>query len=373
MPALKDKVITFFKKETVFVTAAALAVLSAFLVRPSTRYLFYPDYRVLALLFCLMVIVAGIRKQGIFELLGEKITGKAKSVRQLSLFLVMLCFFSSMLITNDVALLTFVPLTIEILSMPGCKEKMIRVIVLQTIAANLGSMLTPIGNPQNLYLYGLSEMSLPEFLLFMLPLAALSLLLLTGIVSHDKKQIIGERKSAGSVKPDKMCVFVLSVLFLICLLTVVHILKWQVMLIIVAIGILLLDRKLFVKVDYALLGTFLFFFIFVGNMQRLDDVKNLFETLLKGRELLLSVLTSQVISNVPAAMLLSGFTGNYRALIYGVNIGGLGTLIASLASLISYKLYAACEGAEKGKYMAVFTIYNALFLGVLLIAGFLFL
>lgn len=371
MLGLKDRIILFCKRETVFVAAATVAVLSALFVHPSEEYFTYPDYRVLALLFCLMVIVAGIREQGIFVLLGEKMTGKAKSSRQLSMLLVMLCFFSSMLITNDVALLTFVPFSMEILCMSGCSDKMIRVIVLQTIAANLGSMFTPVGNPQNLYLFGLTGMSLPEFLLFMVPLAALSFLLLAVIIFFDKKQMLRQTYRESDIRPDKKRVIVLVIMFLLSLLTVVRILPWQIMLGIVTAGILFIDRRLFAKVDYFLLGTFLFFFIFVGNMQRMDAVRDLLENLLRGREMLFSVLVSQIISNVPAAMLLSGFTENYRALIYGVNIGGLGTLIASLASLISYKLYAASERADKGRYIAVFTGYNVLLLGILLLTGFL--
>ena len=371
MQALKDRIVTFCKRETVFVAAAVAAALSSFLIYPSAEYFSYPDYRVLALLFCLMVIVAGVRKQGVFTLLGEKMTGKAKSSRQLSMLLVMLCFFSSMLITNDVALLTFVPFTVELLNLSGCRDKMIRVIVLQTIAANLGSMFTPVGNPQNLYLYGLTDMGLPEFLLFMLPITALSLALLLLGVFLDKKRVIEQVSRASDIQPDKKRVIALGLLFLLCLLTVVRILPWQIMTMVVAAGVLLIDRELFKKVDYCLLGTFLFFFIFVGNMQRIESVKELLEGLLRGREMLLAALASQIISNVPAAMLLSGFTENYRALIYGANIGGLGTLIASLASIISYKLYAASEDADKGKYMAVCTGYNVLFLGILLFAGFL--
>lgn len=371
MQALKDRIVTFCKRETVFVAAAVAAALSSFLIYPSAEYFSYPDYRVLALLFCLMVIVAGIREQGVFTLLGEKMTGKAKSSRQLSMLLVMLCFFSSMLITNDVALLTFVPFTVELLNLSGCRDKMIRVIVLQTIAANLGSMFTPVGNPQNLYLFGLTGMSLPEFLLFMVPLTALSFLLLAVVIFFDKNQMLRQTYRESDIRPDKKRVIVLVVLFLLSLLTVVHILPWQIMLGIVTAGILFIDRRLFAKVDYFLLGTFLFFFIFVGNMQRMDAVRDLLENLLRGREMLFSILVSQIISNVPAAMLLSGFTENCRALIYGVNIGGLGTLIASLASLISYKLYAASERADKGRYIAVFTGYNVLFLAILLLAGFL--
>ena len=366
---MKDKIIAFCKKEVVFVISLAVAVLSAFFVTPSAAYFAYPDYRVLALLFCLMIIVAGIKEQGIFTLLGQKLTAKAGDSRQLSLLLVMLCFFSSMLITNDVALITFVPFALELLSLSGLQDKMIKVVVLQTIAANLGSMFTPVGNPQNLYLYGLTDMSLPEFLLYMLPLTMLSLILLLVIIFTEKKRPVVTALQKEEKRPDKKKVWIYTVLFILCLLTVVHIVSWQVSLAVVVIVMLITDRGLFPKVDYCLLGTFLGFFIFVGNMQNIPAVSLLLQSLLNGRELLLSALASQIISNVPAAMLLSGFTENYKALLYGVNIGGLGTLIASLASLISYKFYAEMKDARKGRYMAVFTVYNIVFLVLLMVVG----
>lgn len=366
---MKDKLITFCKKEVVFVIAVAVAVLSVFFVKPSAAYLTYPDYRVLALLFCLMIIVAGVKEQGVFTLMGQKLTAKAKNSRQLSMLLVLLCFFSSMLITNDVALITFVPFALELLHLSGLQDKIIKVVVLQTIAANLGSMFTPIGNPQNLYLYGLTGMGLPEFLFYMLPLTVLSLILLLVVIWVEKPLPVVTDLQEGEIRPDKKKVWIYGALFLCCLLTVVHILPWQASFVIVFAVMLWQDRGLFVKVDYCLLGTFLGFFIFVGNMQNIPAVSNLLKALLHGRELILSMLASQIISNVPAAMLLSGFTEDYKALLYGVNIGGLGTLIASLASIISYKFYAGMQEAKKGKYMAVFTAYNLVFLMILLAAG----
>lgn len=366
----KEKMIAFCKKEVVFVIAVAVAILSVFFVKPSAAYLSYPDYRVLALLFCLMIIVAGIKEQGIFTLLGEKLTAKAKNSRQLSLLLVLLCFFSSMLITNDVALITFVPFALELLCLSGLQEKIIKVVVLQTIAANLGSMFTPIGNPQNLYLYGLTGMGLVEFLLYMLPLTALSLLLLLLVIFTEKPLPVVTDLQEEEKHPDMRKVWTYIGLFLCCLLTVVHILPWQASFVIVFGVMLVIDRKLFAKVDYCLLGTFLGFFIFVGNMQNIPAVSTWLQSLLAGKEMLLSALASQVISNVPAAMLLSGFTEEYKALLYGVNIGGLGTLIASLASIISYKFYAEMKDSHKGKYMMVFTAYNVVFFLILLAAGF---
>ncbi|MBP3603073.1 MAG: anion permease [Lachnospiraceae bacterium] len=366
---MKARVIAFCKKETVFVIAVLIAIVSAFFVMPSMEYLGYLDYKVLALLFCLMIIVAGLKEQGTFTYLGERLAGKVKNSRQMCLLLVLLCFFSSMFITNDVALLTFVPFAIELLYLAGLEDKCIKVVVLQTIAANLGSMFTPVGNPQNLYLYGVSGMGILEFLLFMLPLTVLSLGMLLVVILMEKPKAVVTGIQEEEVVPDKKKVLIYAALFVICLLTVIRILPWQVSLAIVSVAIFIVDRKLFSKVDYCLLGTFVGFFIFVGNMQNIPAISEMLQRLLYGRELILSVLASQVISNVPAAMLLSGFTENYREILYGVNIGGLGTLIASLASVISYKLYGECKNAQRGKYMGVFTAYNLVFLAVLLVAS----
>ena len=265
---------------------------------------------------------------------------------------------------------TFVPFALELLCLSGLQEKIIKVVVLQTIAANLGSMFTPIGNPQNLYLYGLTGMGLVEFLLYMLPLTVLSLLLLLVVIFTEKPLPVVTDLQEEEKQPDMKKVWIYIGLFLCCLLTVVHILPWQASFIMVFGVMLVIDKGLFAKVDYCLLGTFLGFFIFVGNMQNIPAVSTWLQSLLAGKELLLSALASQVISNVPAAMLLSGFTEEYKALLYGVNIGGLGTLIASLASIISYKFYAEMKDSRKGKYMMVFTAYNVVFFAILLAAGF---
>ena len=357
----------FCRNETVFIVAVLLAVLSAVIVPPSMEYFTYLDYRVLALLFSLMLIVAGIRKQGIFSLLGEKLIQRVRSTRQLELVLVGLCFFSSMLITNDVALITFVPFTIELLVETGMSGRLIRVVVLQTIAANLGSMLTPIGNPQNLFLYSLADMSMRKFILLMLPLTAASLIIFVVMIGKSGKEEIQARVLLASeigIHPQKLAGLV--ILLIICLGTVARLVPWQLSFgIVLGVG-LICYRELFKEVDYCLLGTFAGFFIFVGNMQKITYLSEQLQKLLKGREFLVAVGASQIISNVPAAMLLSGFTDNYRALLFGVDVGGLGTLIASLASLISYKFYANSPNARKGRYLLLFSFYNVIFLAILL-------
>lgn len=365
--------LTFINKEAVLCAAGLLAVISAFIVPPSVAYLKYIDYRVLALLFGLMLVVAGFQSIGFFRYLGDRLLAKASCTRHLCLLLVFLCFFSSMLITNDVALLTFVPFAVMLFAMAGEAKLLIPVVVLQTIAANLGSMLTPIGNPQNLYLYSTYAFSPADFVLHMLPLSALSagLLLLCSILLPNRPLAApaGQNSSPAVKIPAAGKLIAYTLLFLVCLLCVFRLISWPVMLGILVCAVFFLDKKLFRSVDYFLLLTFVCFFLFIGNMQRIPAISDLLRSLITGRELLLGALFSQCISNVPAAILLSGFTDQALPLLYGVNVGGLGTLIASLASVISYRLYSGSRNARKGAYLKVFTLYNVLFLVVLYIAA----
>ena len=361
-----DKISSFIKKDPVLLISGLLAVVSAFFVPPDVSYLSYIDFRVLALLFCLMCVMNGFQEIGLFQKLAVFILSRTKNTRQLTAVLGFLCFFLSMFITNDVSLITFVPFTVLILTITGQAKLMIYVIVLQTIAANLGSMLTPVGNPQNLYLYSLSGMRISLFLKTMLPYTLLSGLLL--FLSLFLKP--GEKVSLQSVFTDtapmeRKPLLVYSLLFLLCLGCVLRLFPWQALLLILLAVLLPFNRRLLYKADYGLLFTFLFFFLFIGNMGRIPVIVDFLRSVLTGHELFLSIAASQVISNVPAAILLSGFTGNYLSLLAGVNIGGLGTLIASLASLISYKQYAKTAGCHKGRYLLRFTGLNLLFLAVL--------
>ena len=318
------------------------------------------------------------------------------------LVLVMLCFFCSMWITNDVALLTFVPFTILVLELSGLQKEMIPVIVMQTIAANLGSMMTPVGNPQNLYLYSVSGMGMGEFFSVMGPLSALSFLLILGACIFHKNFVLdpellkhmepsGEaagkssktaEAASGNAVPKRLRNLqnlLLATLFLFSLLSVFRVISWPVLVVVVLTGCLLLigafhSSFLPKKVDYSLLLTFIAFFVFIGNMKRIDLIREFLNQTLHGRELLLSFGCSQIISNVPAAILLSGFTDQYVALLRGVNIGGLGTLIASLASLISYKFFAESqarfpEAGSKQSYILRFTIWNVGMAIILLLAA----
>lgn len=361
------KIIEFVKSETVLAVSAVLAVVSMFLVPPSADYIDYIDFRTLGLLFCLMVIMAGLRSLGVFSLIGHKLLKKAASTRKLSLLMVLLCFFSSMLITNDVALITFVPFAIEVFGISGKKDKLALVVVLQTIAANLGSMLTPLGNPQNLYLYSLTGMGIGEFVLIMLPYTALSLVLLVACVFIGKDEKISFTMEKSSITLNRKLTSFYIILFALCLLTVVRLIPWYITLAILVVAVLAADGRTLLKADYNLLLMFVCFFIFVGNMGKLDIIKDFLTGIIAGNECLVSVAASQVISNVPAALLLSGFTENLRDILIGVNLGGLGTLIASMASLISYKFFAASFNKEKGKYMLIFTAYNIAFFAALMI------
>lgn len=374
---MRARILEFVKKETVLCIAASLALLSCFTAPPDLKYLSYIDFRVLALLFSLMLVVAGFQKQGTFERMGHALLKNIKTTRQLSFCLVFLCFFASMAITNDVALITFVPFSVMILSMAGLEESMVRIIVLQTIAANLGSMLTPIGNPQNLYLFSAYGMSFAEFMRTTVPvtLASALLLILVICMSGSKELEVDlpkKRPEAENAGYNSAGRWLYPLLLVLCLACVARVVPYQAALAVVVLAVLLFERTLFFRVDYGLLLTFVCFFIFIGNMGRMPAVSRLLEQLLDGNELLAAAGFSQFISNVPAAILLSGFTDNGSALLLGVNIGGLGTLIASLASLISYKYYAGTGNANMKKFMGEFTGWNLAFLAVLMLFVILF-
>lgn len=363
----------FFKQETVLAVAAALAVVSAFLVRPDAAYLGYIDWRTLAILFSLMTVMAGLRRQGVFDRMGRALLALSGGTLQLVLVLVGLCFFGSMFITNDVALLTFVPFTFAVLDSMGgeMRQKLaLPVVCMQTVAANLGSMLTPIGNPQNLYLYGKSGMGMGAFVALMLPYSLASLVMLVVwavLVCRGQRSRSGPfLESRQNAPSSRKIIGMYGVLFVVCLLAVMRVLPYGAALAAVLLAALAADRDTLGGVDYSLLLTFVAFFIFIGNLGRIPAFSSWLQGIIAGREVLVSVLASQVTSNVPAALLLSGFTQNTQALIIGTNLGGLGTLIASMASLISYRQIAREEPEAKGRYFALFTLSNVVFLAALL-------
>ncbi len=371
-----SKIIAFVKKEPVLIAACLLAVVSAFFVVPDAEYIDYIDFRTLSILFCLMTVVAGLRGIGVFDILAGKLLSKVGSVRQLMLIPVLMCFFLSMLITNDVALITLVPFTYTVLDMAGedrCKKLIIPLTAMETIAANLGSMLTPLGNPQNLYLFGKSDMSIGSFVALMLPYSMLSLgmllvwIILSTICKNEKIKI--KLNDVPALSGKKLAIIYL-ILFAVCLLCVLRVIHYLVALCAVLIVVLLFDRKNLLKVDYSLLATFVGFFVFIGNMGRIEWFREFLQGIISGREVITSVLSSQIISNVPAALLLSGFTSDIKSLIIGTNLGGLGTLIASMASLISFKQLSVKCGELKQRYILCFTISNVIFLMILLLLWF---
>ncbi len=366
-------IIQWIKAEAVLCITGLAAIITMFFVPPSMDYISYIDFRVLSLLLCLMAVVAGFNKTGVFLMLSEKLLMQVANIRSITYVLVGLCFFSSMWITNDVALITFVPFAILILTMTGQEKYMIRILVLQTIAANLGSMLTPLGNPQNLFLYSYYNIPIAGFVQITLPYTLLSLLLLWITVTFIPKEHISftltDNKRKDKQTPRKIILY--SGLFLVCLACVLRLLDYRITLIIVLISIFIFDRTVLKKLDYSLLLTFVCFFVFVGNIGNLSFLRELLASALRGRELLGTLLASQIISNVPAAVLLSAFTEDFRAVLLGSNLGGLGTLVASLASLISYKFYSKTKAADGKKYLLCFTLYNVAFLAVLYLAYYL--
>ncbi len=374
------KVVQFVKCEVVLVVALLLALVSMLFVHPDAAYMEYIDFKTLSILFCLMAVMAGFQEVGVFQAIAEKMLKKVSGVFGLVYILVMLCFFFSMLITNDVALITFIPFTFIVLQLLGDeleKRLIIPVVVMQTIAANLGSMLTPIGNPQNLYLYGKSGYSFGSFILLMLPYAVIAFVLLTAYCVFLGRKSAGKSEACSrsinvsfaaetSLAGKEKAILRYVILFVISLLVVVRVIPYPVALAIVVLALVVFDRQLFGKIDYSLLLTFVGFFVFIGNMGRVLVFNQFLASIIEGNEVVTSVVASQVISNVPAALLLSGFTENIKDLIIGTNLGGLGTLIASMASLISYKFIAKRDKCGKGAYFKSFTVWNGIFLAVLM-------
>lgn len=363
-PKGKNPLLRFFS-DPVLLCAMVAAAVSAFFVPPSIKYMEYLDIRVLSLLLSLMLVVAGLQRAGAFDIVIDRLLGLVHNTRALCAVLVGVCFFSGMLITNDVALITFVPLTVMLLTRAQKTNLLIPIIALQTIGANLGSMLTPLGSPQNLYLYALSGMAVWQFIKTMALPCVISLALLTAAVFLIKPQPIETPEKTRAFGIRKKHIFTWSVLFALCLLAVVYIVPHAAALAVVAAAALMTDRPVLRRVDYGLLLTFVFLFIFIGNMKSIPAVSQALSSIVDGREITVSILLSQFISNVPSAMLLSGFTSDYPMLLVGVNLGGLGTLVASMASVISYKQYAAVSDARPGRYLAVFTAICLIFLAVL--------
>ena len=420
--------------------ATVLAIISCFFVTPGREYLSYINWRTLILLFCLMAVVAGFAKAGVFRYISRKLSQRMKDTRRLSVGFMLLCFLLSMFVTNDVALVTVVPLTL--LTMMGCSEKAkIQTLVQETIAANLGSMLTPFGNPQNLYLTSYYGIGMGEFLRLMLPYTGVALVILLLQTLISPKEGLGgkareagtpergasdagvpEGRAKGAVIPEReareagipegrvkeaeipegknreaaslyesgenltgkdemyeealrekllrskgrlVSILLYGILFIVSMFSVARILDYRILFGIILITILVYDRSVLRNVNYTLLLTFVSFFVLIGNLGAMTQIQAALTQMIEGRELLTAILSSQIISNVPAAVLLSGFTDQGKALIVGTDLGGLGTLIASMASIITFQLYSLESGAKKGKYFLTFTLWNVIDLVIL--------
>ncbi|MBD7912143.1 SLC13 family permease [Clostridium cibarium] len=362
----KQYIFSYIKKEVVLTIAALLALLSSIVSMPKLQYI---DFKVLILLFNLMIIVAAFENLKILDYFATKLLTKCKSYRSIVFSLTFITFFASMLVTNDVALITFVPLSLII-----CKKvniSSIKIIVFQTLAANLGSAFTPMGNPQNLFIYSYYNISPINFFLITINLILLSIAFLIGLIIKNNKDKLTMDLSSVKIK-DKASSIIFSILFIIILASVFHIIDYKITFIITISIVLIFNKKLFKEIDYSLLLTFVFFFIFIGNISSVETVKLLMSKLLNSgtSTYFSSIILSQFISNVPCTMLLSSFTNNYKELLLGVNIGGMGTLIASMASLISYKLYTKDYSENSTRYIKYFSLYNLL--GLMIFIPFIF-
>lgn len=352
--------IKFLKKNTVMCVAFMAALITSFIIPVDAQYLGYFDYKTLACLFCVLAVVCALKDVNFFYILAEKTVEHFKNLRMSVLVLVYITFIGSMLIANDMALLTFLPLGYLVLSTTGKEKYMAYVFILQNVAANLGGMLTPFGNPQNLYLY--TKFGIPnlEFIKIMAPpfAAAITVITICCLILPGEKLEVKEQPPKLNVKRTALYL----VLFALSIVIVFRGIPYQIGLVIIFIALMISDRHALKSVDYPLLLTFVFFFIFAGNMARIQPVVNLLSGLLRKSTLLFSILSCQFISNVPSAILLSSFTGNYEELLVGVNIGGVGTLIASLASLITFREYLKHNPGKAGKYILEFSAINFGFL-----------
>lgn len=359
-----SKIWAFVKQNIVMLIALLAAIVTSCIVPPDKEYIGYFDFKTLTCLFCVLAVVCALKNIKFFYILALKIVQVFKNARISVLALVYITFIGSMLIANDMALLTFLPLGYLVLTTTGKRKYMAVTFILQNIAANLGGMLTPFGNPQNLYLYTKFEIPTLEFMSIMASPFLLSILLITlCCIIFVKPEPLELQKEEVKLDPKRTVLYL--ILFALSIIIVFRVIPYWIGLIIIPVVLLIVDRKALLMVDYSLLLTFVFFFIFAGNMARIDAVRNVFSGLLEKNTLLVSVFSCQIISNVPSAILLSQFTGNYRDLLVGVNIGGVGTLISSLASLITFREYVKLNPGKGKFYVLVFSLFNFAFLFIL--------
>ena len=360
---LVQEIFAFLKKNTVMSIAMMAAFVTSLIVPVDAQYVGYFDFKTLSCLFCVLAVVCALKEVRFFYLLAAKIVQCFKNARMSVLALVYITFVGSMLIANDMALLTFLPLGYLVLSSTGKDKYMAFTFIMQNIAANLGGMLTPFGNPQNLYLYTKFEIDNLEFMKIMAPpfIVAIALITVCCLV-FVKKEALEVSEEKIDLPKGKTILYL--ALFALSIAIVFRGIPYQLGLIIIPFVLMFVERKALKNVDYPLLLTFVFFFIFSGNMARIDAVKNILSSLMEMNTLLFSVLSCQFISNVPSAILLSQFTTNYADLLVGVNIGGAGTLIASLASLITFTQFTSHYPENTGYYVKWFSIFKFGFLSI---------
>ncbi len=359
-----DRLLALVRSNTVMAVALAAALLTSLAVPVDAQYLEYFDFKTLSCLFCVLAVVCALKNVRFFYIMAGKIVQCFRTARLSVLALVYITFIGSMLIANDMALLTFLPLGLFVLTTTGKEKYMAFTFIMQDIAANLGGMLTPFGNPQNLYLYTKFNIPAGEFMAIMAPPFLLAVVLITVCcVVFVRPEPLQVQQEAVSLPVGRTVLYLL--LFLLSIAIVFRGVPYWIGLVIIPLVLFFADRKALRQVDYPLLLTFVFFFIFAGNMARIQPVRMAFSTLLARSTLLFSVLSCQAISNVPSAILLSQFTDNYADLLVGVNIGGAGTLIASLASLITFRQYTAHNPGKTGDYLRQFSLFNFGFLAVL--------
>lgn len=356
----------FLKKNIVLTISLLAALITAMIVTPDRTYLGYYDLKTLTCLFCVLAVICAFRNIHFFYIMAQKLVQHLRNTRLAVLALVYITFIGSILITNDTALLTFLPLSYFVLHVTRNDKHLPFTFILQNCAANLGGMLTPFGNPQNLYLYEKFHIANGSFLSIMLPPFLISMVLITACCFFIKPEPMTIPDKVVPIDVKRAAVY--GALFALAVAIVLRALPYWVGLLVIPPVIFLLDRDALKKVDYPLLLTFAAFFTFAGNMARMDSVRQLFSVLLQKNTLLFSALSCQVISNVPAAILLSQFTNDYAPLLQGVNIGGAGTLIASLASLITFQEYTRHEPERRGRFIVLFSVVNFAFLFILLAA-----
>ena len=361
-----SKITSFIKQEAILSISIVLTIITCFFVPINKEYLNYFDYNTLICLFCMLTVVAGLKSTNIFEYISRKMIGLFHTRRSVIYALVFGTYFFDMIVANDMSLITFLPLTYVVLHSTKNDKYLAFTFIMQTIAANMGGMITPYGNPQNLYLYSYYNISTDEFFRILLAQAVTVAALLATCIAFVPNEKLKLRKNSKLIIA-KTNVFIYSVLFVFVILGIFRVIPYTWVLVIVLLTVILTDIKRFKKVDYALLATFCVFFIFSGNIARISVIKEFIASIVVNNTLLAGIVSCQFISNVPTAIFLSKFTANYRELLISVNIGSLGILISSLASLITLKEFLKHQPKKFWKYLGMFTLINSLFLIVLLI------